>query len=333
MIDTIYVERDIQKHPRSQRILDRFPDAIRIEIDTYGEVFNRRSQNFRLQKRKPALILAAKHSGQVLPAPPGYGIGSAHNYYFSHMLNCLYDCRYCFLQGLFQSAHYVLFVNYEAFLEEIEKRLAEHEGTPMTFFSGYDCDSLALESVTGFVTEVLPFFRTHPQAILELRTKSIQIQPLLKEAPLENGVVAFSLTPHRVAQRIEHRAPSVRRRIEAMTQLAHHGWSIGLRFDPLIHGVDWQEQYLRLFDEVFQRIPSQRIHSVSYGPMRFPKAMFRDIARLYPQEPLFAASVATENGMASYPQDIEDEMTAFCRKHLQERLPSSIFFQCIPESR
>ena len=35
----------------------------------------------------------------VHPVPATYGIGGDENYYFSHMLNCLYDCRYCFLQG------------------------------------------------------------------------------------------------------------------------------------------------------------------------------------------------------------------------------------------
>ena len=111
----IYIERAIRTHPRTQRVLARYPNAVLIEIDRYGEVFNRRDQNFRLQKKNPALILAQKHDGFVLPTPPGYGIGGAHNFYFSHLLNCVYDCRYCFLQGMYRSANYVLFVNYEDF--------------------------------------------------------------------------------------------------------------------------------------------------------------------------------------------------------------------------
>ena len=55
----------------------------------------------------------------VLEVPDNYGIGAKYNYYFSHKLNCVYDCRYWFLQGLFQSAHYVLFINYEDFMHEL----------------------------------------------------------------------------------------------------------------------------------------------------------------------------------------------------------------------
>ena len=109
----IYIENAIREHPRTLEVLDRFPRAEIIECERYGEVFNRASQNFRLQKPRPGLILAKKHGNLILPAPEGYSIGAADNYYFSHMLNCLYDCRYCFLQGMYRSANYVYFVNFE----------------------------------------------------------------------------------------------------------------------------------------------------------------------------------------------------------------------------
>ena len=107
MIETIYIEDNLGAHPRARRLLDRFPDARVIPCRHYTEVFNPSAQSFDLQKQKPSLILARKHGNLVLPVPEGFGIGDGPNYYFSHMLNCLYDCRYCFLQGMFRSAHYV----------------------------------------------------------------------------------------------------------------------------------------------------------------------------------------------------------------------------------
>ncbi|MEX2353287.1 MAG: DNA photolyase, partial [Gammaproteobacteria bacterium] len=69
MIHTIYIEEAISGHPRNREILKRFPDADVIYCDSYTEVFNRKAQNFRLQKQRPALILANKHDNFVLPAP------------------------------------------------------------------------------------------------------------------------------------------------------------------------------------------------------------------------------------------------------------------------
>ena len=126
MFELIYVEDAVRDHPRTQSILSRYPRSRVIPCSRYGEVFNRNAQDFRLQKQRPALILAEKHGETVLETPRGYGIGTDKNYYFSHLLNCVYDCRYCFLQGMYRSAHLVLFVNYELFFEGLEEVLEEN---------------------------------------------------------------------------------------------------------------------------------------------------------------------------------------------------------------
>ena len=118
-----------------------------------------------------------------------------------------------------------------------------------------------------------------------------------------------------------------------MSRLAQHGWNIGLRFDPLITGLRWKEDYTALFDRVFDALPAERIHSVSYGPLRFPKQMHRDIVRLYPDETLFSARTEVVNGMIAYPRDVEEEMGAFCRSYLGQVLSETTFFQCTPEVR
>ncbi len=74
MIECIYIEDEIKDHPRTLSILDRFDSTRRIKIKRYGDVFNKKSQNFRLQKSNPALILARKHQGLVLDAPDSFGI-------------------------------------------------------------------------------------------------------------------------------------------------------------------------------------------------------------------------------------------------------------------
>ena len=141
MINQIFVEREIEYHHRVKSILTRFPSHSPIYIDNYGELFNKKNQNFRIQKAFPNLILAHKNRGHILEAPKYFGIGDSYNFYFSHMYNCLYDCDYCFLQGMYSSADFVLFVNYEKFEDEIIEKIKQLEGRKVTFFSGYDCDS------------------------------------------------------------------------------------------------------------------------------------------------------------------------------------------------
>ncbi len=279
MIETIYIEEEVADHPRSLEILARFPDARQIHCQRYGEIFNRKAQSFRLQKQQPALILASKHKGFVLPAPENYGIGVKDNYYFSHMMNCLYDCRYCFLQGMYQSAHYVLFVNYEDFAREIEDKIQTSK-KEVHFFSGYDCDSLALEPVTRFLDYFLPVFRNNPGALLEIRTKSTQIRSLLNTEPLENCVLAWSFTPVDIANALEHKTPSIDRRIDAIEKLQEKGWRIGLRFDPLIYSSEYQNQYKELFTDTLAKCDPELLHSVSLGSFRLPKGFFKSLQKI-----------------------------------------------------
>lgn len=327
-MDRIYLESDIADHPRTRAILDRNPKAVVIECDRYTEVFNPRSQNFRLQKKRPALILAAKHGNSVLPTPPGYSIGSDRNFYFSHMLNCLYDCRYCFLQGMYRSAHYVHFVNYEIFEEQIDETIAASNGTTPCFFSGYDCDSLAMESMTGFAEHFVPFFQERPEAWLELRTKSLNTGILAKCEPTPNIITAFTLSPDPVAREFEHGAPSFDKRLKRVESLTQQGWIVGLRLDPLIPWPNFETVYGDMLDRIFSCVPVESIHSVTLGGMRFPKAMYDRIVKLYPEDPLFAlAEMETRSGQVAFPEEVERGMLEFVLHRLQGEMPAERIFE------
>lgn len=328
MFSAIYVEEGISSNHRVQTIINQFPNLPVISIEHYGELFNRKAQNFRLQKRRPALIIAEKHKNFVLPAPEGYGFGDNNSYYFSHMLNCIYDCRYCFLQGMYRSANYVLFINYQNFVDELEKVINACNGEKCYFYSGYDCDSLALEPVTNFVEYFLPLFRNKANAILELRTKSTQIRSLLDVEPFDNCVVAMSFTPENIATSLEHKVPTINKRIDAIKRLQERGWPIALRFEPLIYQTNYKSSYSELFETIFTEIDSSALHSVSIGTFRMPDAYFRSLNKLYPDEKLFAAKLAKTNNMVSYKKDIEDELSYFCQQKLLEFITEDIYYQC-----
>ncbi|MEE9336355.1 MAG: hypothetical protein V3U65_19880 [Granulosicoccaceae bacterium] len=327
-MDTIYIEQRVSEHPRTLAIVARYPKARIIPIERYNEVFNNASQNFRKQKQNPALILAQKEGERVLPTPEQYHIGGQHNYYFSHMLNCIYDCRYCFLQGMYRSANYVVFVNYEDFFADIKAKTILHE-YPSWYFSGYDCDSLALEPITQFVEHCLDAFSEIPQAWLELRTKSTQIRPLLKRPAIDNCVVAFSLSPEEIVQAEEHKTASLQKRIIALQQLQAHGWKIGLRFDPLIQASEFEIIYGRMFEQVLSAIDIEAVHSVSLGPFRLPRDFHRKMIKLYPDSKLLSAQLEYNGMHVSYPKSTETKMIDWCESTLLDRIAPAQYFPCV----
>ena len=196
------------------------------------------------------------------------------------------------------------------------------------FFSGYDCDSLALEPVTGFAEAFLSFFETLPNAWLELRTKSTQIRSLSNRKPLPRCIVAFSLSPAEISAKVEDKAPSLERRLAAIVQLQKQGWLIGLRFDPLIYQTGYQRQYQTLFEQVFAVIDLEQLHSVSLGVFRLPESYYKKIHKLYPDERLFASPLQHQDGMVSYQQGLEQEMMRYCSELLLNYIPADKFFPC-----
>jgi spore photoproduct lyase len=163
---------------------------------------------------------------------------------------------------------------------------------------------------------------------LELRTKSTQVRSLINQAPSPRCIVAFSLSPADVADKLEHKAPTLARRLEAIAKLQEQGWLIGLRFDPVIYQSNYQQQYKALFDRVFAAINLDRLHSVSLGLFRLPEVFFKKIHKLYPDEKLFASPLQQHNSMVAYQQDLEQEMFQYCKEQLLTHIPASKFFPC-----
>jgi spore photoproduct lyase len=322
----IYIQDEVADHWRTHEILSRLPDAARIPCDDWRDVFRRPGQNFRLQKRRPALVLGARRGKLVQAAPPGWSFGARLNYTVEPMLNCIYDCRFCYLQGRFRSAAYAIFVNYEDFLEAMDETLQAAPGEDVWFFPGVDCDTLALEPVARLARSFLPFFAERPRAFLELRTKSTQVKELLDREPLANCITAFSLVPADFNLELEHQTPALESRLAAARRLQEAGWPVGLRFDPLLWREDWKEQYAGLFARTFEVLDGGRIHSVSCGPFRLPIDNWKRVTRLYPEEPFFAGPMEQSEGAVTFRPELAAQLRDFCQAELRERVPERALF-------
>ena len=331
MINTIYIENEIKDHSRTLSILSKFKSSRIIYINKYSEIFNKKNQSFRMQKKDPALILANKDNNFVLKAPEGFGIGASKNYYFSHMYNCIYDCKYCFLQGLYSSANYLIFVNYEDFLTQIKNLITRNKDESITFFSGYDCDSLAMEKVTSFADFFLKNYLKNRKITYEFRTKSLQITPFLKNRPSENIIVAYSLLPNDLAKKFDIKAPSINLRIKSLKKLTSLGWQIGLRFDPLLYDKNWKIFYKEFIEILLDEVDLNYIHSVSFGSLRFPKQIFNTISNMYPGDELFSHNFKKRDNVYSYKEEIEEEMILYCKNLIHKKVKKDIqFFSCSP---
>lgn len=309
----IYIEKDLKNQLRVKNIIKRFKDPTLIYIDKYTEVFNKRNQNFIIQKNNPAIILAKKYGNLLLKTPKSYSIGRENNYYFSYMYNCIYDCRYCFLQGLYSSSNLVIFVNYDDFFNEIKVLDNSKIAKKTTIFSGYDCDSMAYDSVTKFSESLIKKSNEFKNIELEIRTKSTYMRPLMNKS-IKNLVIAFSFTPERFSSKYELGVANLKKRIVLLKNLVSKGWMIGIRLDPFVVYHGWENDYIELFELLFNTIPSNQLHSVTYGNIRFPKNIFVNMKKKHPNEKLFLKFLNKKNNI--YDEGNGEKIKRFCENYL-----------------
>ena len=102
MIEQIYYEDDLEEHPRTQDFFRRFPQASKISCNHYKEIFNPSGQNFRLQKKKPSLILAKQRGKRIHSSLKAMGLVDAetiisHTFSIAFMIVAIASSKECFL--------------------------------------------------------------------------------------------------------------------------------------------------------------------------------------------------------------------------------------------
>lgn len=318
----VYVEQGIADHPETLGILGHFPNAKVIPIHHYKDVFNRKRQSFYEQKRHPALILAKKEGRLVYPgAPMCQNFGNHFFYYTSCMMNCFYDCEYCYLQGMYPSGNVVLFVNLEDIFKEVDELLKKH---PVYLCVSYDTDLMAFEGIAGFVARWHAFVKRRPRLVIEIRTKSGAFGQIKHLEPLPNMIFAWTLSPESIVEKYEGRTASLKIRIRQLYAAADMGFPVRVCFDPLIYVEDFEETYRALVDRVFAR--PFNLLDASIGVFRVSADYLKQMRRQRPDSPLLCFPFAVENGACHYGHQLSEKMTATVKGFLKMYVDESKIF-------
>ncbi len=324
----IYVESAAKDHPRARRLLARFPEANVIECRDYKEIFSRPRQRPAVQRNSQALLLACAKQPAIHPgAAVCQSFGNEHFYYTSNVMNCIFDCEYCYLQGMYPCSHLVIFVNLEDTFAEIERMLQTH---PMYISISYDTDLLALEALTGFLSDWCAFAASHLALLLEVRTKAAASAVLSSLPVLPNVIWAFTLSPQTVIERHEHRTPPLSARLQTASKALSEERKVRLCFDPLLRIPDFRTHYRELFRETFAALPPQKLTDVSLGVFRISKEYLKNMRKnrpcgitCYPYE--------LSDGVYHYGAEKTAELLGFAKEELTKYLPEEKLFLWTPD--
>ncbi len=306
-------------------------ETSQIPIRHYKDLFNRSHQNFARQKKAPSLIFAKKTGTLIYPgAPVCQSFGNEHFYYTSCMMNCIYHCDYCYLQGMYPSGHTVVFVNLEDYFKELEILLIEH---PVYLCVSYDTDLLALENRFHFVSRWIEFAKTQPELTLEIRTKSgnpavfKELSALYEDCPelKKKLIFAWTLSPKEVCEQIEQGAASLSLRKKALLSAAKEGFPVRLCFDPMICHAGWQENYKTLVQELFADISPDILYDVSIGVFRISTEYLKNMRKNRPGNAVAWYPYCTEHGVSHY-GTLSETMVQYMKDLLSDYVPTEKIF-------
>ena len=311
----IYVEKKILDNKNTLEILSKFRDAKIIEIDNYKEVFSSNNQDFHLQKLGQNLILASNKPNMIYEgAVVCEDFENDNFYYTSSIINCVYDCEYCYLQGVYSSGNIVIFVDIEKVFEEVEELYNKLKSLYLCV--SYDTDLLAIENICSFSEKWYHFIKDKKDLKIELRTKSANIDKFLNLDVLDNFIIAFTLSPEGIALKNEKYTASLKNRVKAIKELQNKGWKVRICIDPLIYIDDFEKNYSEMIEYLFSEIDKNKVIDVSIGVFRTSKEYLKKMRNQNKKSEILYYPFECIDGVYTYSDKLKSYMIDFIKEKI-----------------
>lgn len=304
--EQILIDSAVEHLPVTRSILDRFKNVDREIIENVSAI--KKPQNF--SDAKKILVITA-HRGEAFK--PCQGIGAGHlccNYYVIDLIsNCPMDCSYCILQSYIENNPYLtIYANIDEIATEASLFFAKQKDKKFRVGTGELSDSLALDHITGFSRKLIEYFAPHKHVSLELKTKTVNIDHLLKLKDVGSTVISWSLNPQNLIDSEENGTAPLRERLNAAKKAIDAGFRVGFHFDPIIYSADWEDNYKEVALQLVDEFPHEKIAWISLGTLRFPKEMKEVATRRFPKSKIFYQELLPVNGKVRYFRPIREQI-------------------------
>ncbi len=265
----IYITEDIKNYKKGLEILEKIKNYKVIEDE---KTFVKMIQELKLtnEEEKKYMLFTTKKGNFLKSYYLDDNLSKIkEEFYLSYENNCPFNCLYCYLRDYFNHSAFIFYVNLEDMFEEIDKFTKKNT----MISAGIVNDTLVHDNLTNITTDLIEYFKNREELILELRTKSHNISNLLEIKPHKNILISFTFSPQEVIDRYELGASSLKERVEAAKKLQTHGYSIGLRLDPMINIENSDIAYQNMIKEIFSTLDLTKIRDIGIGTIRYKKGL------------------------------------------------------------
>jgi spore photoproduct lyase len=191
--------------------------------------------------------------------------------------NCNLGCSYCILQDFYQDQKIRIAKNPKERLAKIQLE----PGKRYRITTGEYSDSLMWGNSGNILEELCLFAQEHPQVLLELKTKSVNVNWLLqnREKVPQNLMVSWSLNPPKVIANEEAATPRLEARLKAARALANAQIKIGWHIHPILHFEGFEKDYFDLGTRLRAEFNPEEIVAFSLGTLNFIKSHLQKVRK------------------------------------------------------
>ena len=241
---------------------------------------------------------------------------------------CSLGCSYCSIQTFYTDGKISIDKNLAEKLSKIplDPNKNYHIG------SGQSSDSLAIGNREGVLDAQLEFARKNSNIILEFKTKSSNIDHLVRTDIPKNVFVSWSLNPQLFIDNEEHGTASLDQRISSARRLSDKGVLIGFHFHPIVYYENYEKDYSDVVRKVMATFEPSEIAMISMGTLTFIKPAIQKLRSSGLSSKVLQIPMADAVGKSSYTREIKAEIfnhvySAF--HHWHDRV---FFYLCMEES-
>ncbi|GAC1494680.1 MAG: spore photoproduct lyase [Vulcanimicrobiaceae bacterium] len=206
-----------------------------------------------------ALVVSPPSARKLQPIPP------SADWQFHLARGCPAHCQYCYLAGSLTgppvTRAYVDLPDILAGLRDyvgtgrVTSQSAARAGEGTTFEASCYTDPLALEHLTGALSETVAFFGAWDAPVqLRFTTKFDAVASLLDIEHHNRTRVRFSVNARAIVRRFEGGTASLDDRLTAFAAVARAGYPVGVTIAPIMPLPEWRAEYGALIDAIAERL-------------------------------------------------------------------------------
>lgn len=278
-INRIFMDRNLDSCREIDHILSRLdiaPEPV-VSPRTVYDTINQCDDPVGASK---SILYITKNKGAVVRPCPGTSHYTCCDYTILHTGTfCTMDCSYCILQAYFHPPVLQYFVGFDL----LEHQLAQVFSRNKIFRigTGEYTDSLIWEPVTLSPQFLVNTFARQCNSLLELKTKTVNVQSLLDLDHNGKTVLAWSVNTPAIIKSEEKDTAALQSRLETARRCEAKGYKLAFHFDPLVLYEGCETDYEQVIHDIFSHVRPDSIVWISMGSFRFMPSLKQIIEKRF----------------------------------------------------